>query len=322
MNNIDAVLQNSEIQERLLKIDKLFEHYFLSEREEVWELLQFFNLKSGKGIRPLFLLLSAELSGECREVPYFYAMLLEVLHMASLVHDDIVDDAGMRRGKASFNRQYGNQLAVLAGDYLLSRSLVLLSERKEDGITKLYAGAAEKLCRGEIMEQVFNKQEKYTLKDYLKVLRLKTGSLFSACCEIGVITGRGDQNLQKKMSEFGEYFGIAFQIKDDLMDFLEDSNHSGKEPGQDMGQKIFTAPLLSIISDIKEKDKERLLSAMAEKDRKTVQSLIEQYSGFEKTMHLLSFYNGKCRQILQLMKNQPAVSAFYSFLDFNEERRN
>ena len=304
LNNID-----------LSKIDRLFEEFFISEEMPSSKIISYLLNGTGKKLRPLILLLSAKIAGEITELTYKCATILEALHTASLIHDDIIDLAELRRGENSMNYEFGNKLAVLSGDFLLSRSLSVLAQEPNNYIIQIYAKTSEFLCLGEILEQQCKSKGKVSETEYFEIIKMKTGSLFSACSEIGVITGNGSNELQQKMKTFGENFGIAFQLKDDLLDFIGDTEEIGKETGKDSAENIMTFPLLSIINELSDDEKSKL------EDFQQSKEIINNHLGFQKTEKEIIKYSDKCLKILSEFKDTPAVESLRKIVNMNIERK-
>ena len=238
---------NSLLNQEIAKSDQLFEDYFSNSEIKVAEIVGFLLNQRGKKIRPRILLLTAELAGGINDLSTKCATILEALHTASLIHDDIIDLAKLRRGEKSINHKFGNKLAVLTGDYLLSRSLKLLARETDTKIIEAYAHAAEDLCLGEILEQHQRVKDNYSSEPYFEIIHKKTASLSIACAEIGVLTAGGSENLRQQMKQFANHFGVAFQLKDDLLDFIGNEEKTGKKTGQDLMENILTYPVLAAL---------------------------------------------------------------------------
>ena len=312
---------NNNIVEQLKKIEPLFEAHFINANSEIIDILKFISQTSGKKIRPLMVLLSAEIAGGFSESSLIYAMLIEVLHAASLVHDDIIDLADTRRGHKSVNQKYGNKLAVLAGDYLLSRSLAIIAKRNEPELFQVYARASEDLCLGEILEQR-NKNESTGIESkYIDIIDKKTASLFVASCELGVLTAKGKKDVLDKMSEFGHYFGLVFQLKDDLLDYIGDSEETGKKTGTDLSQNIMTYPIIAIQDKLTNNEGKKLKQLIADKNFNDIVAFIQKYGGFKITENKIVEYSQKCENILYNFEESKAQKALLKLVEFNRTRK-
>jgi octaprenyl-diphosphate synthase len=198
--------------------------------------------RKGKQIRPMFVLYSAALYGEINERTYRGAALVELLHTASLVHDDVVDESNMRRGFFSINALWKNKIAVLVGDFLLSKGLLLSVENKDYDLLGILSNSVREMSEGELLQLERARFLDVTEEIYFEIIRKKTASLIASCCQIGSACTNPDVEVQEKMRKFGELIGLAFQIRDDLFDFGD--NKSGKPAGIDIKEKKLTLPII------------------------------------------------------------------------------
>lgn len=206
------------------------------------EIICHVNRQRGKQMRPMLVLLVAKMFGEITESAYNAALALELLHTASLVHDDVVDDSMQRRGQPSVNAIYNNKLAVLAGDYLLSTSLMLIGRTADVRVTQIIGTLGQTLADGEIV-QIFHSRNQSVSEDvYFEIIRKKTASLFSSCAEIGALTAGASQADIDRARQMGEFIGICFQIRDDIFDYYTDD--VGKPTGNDMREGKLTLPII------------------------------------------------------------------------------
>ena len=206
------------------------------------EIILHVNKQRGKQMRPMMVLLFGKMFGEVSDITYSAALALELLHTASLVHDDVVDDSMQRRGQASVNAIYNNKLAVLVGDYLLSTALVFTGRCGDPRITNIVGALGQTLADGEIF-QMFHSHEKLVSEEvYFEIIRKKTASLFSSCAEIGALSAGAQPNEADRARQIGEYIGICFQIRDDIFDYY--SNDVGKPTGNDMREGKLTLPII------------------------------------------------------------------------------
>ncbi len=198
--------------------------------------------RKGKQIRPIFVLYSASLFGEINERTFRGASLVELLHTATLVHDDVVDESYKRRGFFSINALWKNKIAVLVGDFLLSKGLLLSVKNKDFDLLEIVSQAVEDMSEGELLQLERAKFMNATEDVYFEIIRKKTASLIASCCQIGAASTQSDPLILEKMRKFGELIGLAFQIRDDLFDFGE--NKSGKPAGLDIKEKKLTLPII------------------------------------------------------------------------------
>ena len=206
------------------------------------EIILHVNKQRGKQMRPMMVMLFGKMFGEVSDTTYNAALALELLHTASLVHDDVVDDSMQRRGQASVNALYNNKLAVLVGDYLLSTALVFTGRCGDPRITDIVGALGQTLADGEIF-QMFHSHEKMVSEEvYFEIIRKKTASLFSSCAEIGALSAGAQPDDVARARQIGEYIGICFQIRDDIFDYY--SNDVGKPTGNDMREGKLTLPII------------------------------------------------------------------------------
>ena len=206
------------------------------------EIILHVNKQRGKQMRPMMVLLFGKMFGNITDSAYNAALALELLHTASLVHDDVVDESMQRRGQASVNAIYNNKLAVLVGDYLLSTALVFTGRCGDPRITNIIGALGQTLSDGEIF-QMYHSHEKLVSEEvYLEIIRKKTASLFSSCAEIGALSAGASEEDIERARQIGEYIGICFQIRDDIFDYY--SNDVGKPTGNDMREGKLTLPII------------------------------------------------------------------------------
>lgn len=229
---------------------QIFEQYFrdsLKTRVMLLDkIMQYIVKRKGKQMRPMFVLLCADLCGGVQPATYRAAALVELLHTATLVHDDVVDDADERRGFFSINALWKNKIAVLVGDYLLSRGLLMSLEYDDFELLKIVSKAVKLMSEGELLQ--IEKARTLNIDEpvYFEVIRQKTASLIASCCESGAASVTADKDVQERMRLFGEKVGLAFQIKDDLFDY--GGANIGKPVGIDIKEKKMTLPLIHVLN--------------------------------------------------------------------------
>jgi octaprenyl-diphosphate synthase len=209
-------------------------------------------------MRPMFVFLTAGVCGGINETSYRAASLIELLHTATLVHDDVVDDSNMRRGFFSINALWKNKIAVLVGDYLLSRGLLLSLANDDTDLLKIVSNAVREMSEGELMQ--IEKARRLDIHEdiYFEIIRKKTASLIASCCACGASSAGAGKDIVEKMRLFGEYTGIAFQIKDDLFDY-ESSGRTGKPNGTDIKERKMTLPLIYTLNNSSFAEKRRII---------------------------------------------------------------
>lgn len=221
--------------------------------------------KSGKQLRPMLVILSAKMCGEVNQTTIDGALSLELLHTASLIHDDVVDDTLERRGKPSVNARWTNKIAILSGDYILSKSLECSARTDNLALLKAMANIGMQLSDGELLQLISERLSSESEKNYFTMIRKKTALLFSTCTEVGGISVNATDEQLMHLRNFGEYLGICFQIKDDIFDYSENIN-IGKPTGNDIRDGKLTLPLIYALQNSDGEDKERILGWLKNKD--------------------------------------------------------
>ncbi|SFO17554.1 octaprenyl-diphosphate synthase [Chitinophaga sp. YR627] len=258
--------------------------------------------RKGKQIRPMFVLLSAKLfNNNIQESTYRAAALVELLHTATLVHDDVVDDANERRGFFSINALWKNKIAVLVGDYLLSKGLLLSVDNNEFRSLKILSEAVKEMSEGELLQ--IEKTRKLNIKEdiYFEIIRRKTASLLASACAAGAWSATNDDETTEKMRLFGEKVGVAFQIKDDLFDYGSDK--IGKPTGIDIREKKMTLPLIYTLEHATPDTRRRIINIVknhnTDKDRVAeVIDLVKKSGGIEYTQEKMFQYRDEALAIL------------------------
>lgn len=256
--------------------DEYFTTYFKSHVPLLDRIMGYIAKRKGKQIRPLFVLLCARLGGDVNDSSYRAALFVEMIHTSSLVHDDIVDESSERRGSFSTNALWNNKAAVLVGDNLFTRSVLLLLENKDHEVLKIVSDAIERVINGELLQ--LYKTRKLNLKEdvYFEIIKGKTASLLSSACAAGAASTFSDKNLIDIIYKFGENAGIAFQIKDDLLEYSNEE--IGKPKGNDIKERKITLPLLHTLNNCEPALKKRLIRIVKSKgsDTNSINFLMEQ----------------------------------------------
>ena len=236
------------IAHEMKEFDKRFKSTLRSNTPVVDRVMNYMVRRKGKQLRPILVFLTAKMLGEIQDRTYIGASLIELMHTATLVHDDVVDDADMRRGFFSINALWKNKVAVLIGDYLLSKVLLLAVERKEYELLETVSTAVKSMSEGELLQIEKARKLDITEDIYYQVIQQKTAVLMETCCVIGAQSANANQEIQGKMQRFGRELGLAFQIKDDLFDF-EKVNLTGKPSGIDIKEQKMTLPLINALQN-------------------------------------------------------------------------
>jgi octaprenyl-diphosphate synthase len=280
--------------------------------------------RKGKQMRPMFVFLTAGLCGNINDSTYRAASLIELLHTATLVHDDVVDDSNLRRGFFSINALWKNKIAVLVGDYLLSKGLLLSLENDDFNLLKIVSNAVREMSEGELMQ--IEKARRLDIKEsvYFEIIQKKTASLIASCCACGAASAGSDPYTIERMRLFGEFTGIAFQIKDDLFDY-ESVNLTGKPNGTDIKDRKMTLPLIFTLNNTSSSEKRTLINTVKNhnSDANRVHELIDKVNktgGISYTKEKMLEYREKALQVLTEFPESHYRSALEQLVVFTTER--
>ncbi len=308
---------------------KLFEQKFYESMQSKVPLLdkvtRFIVTTKGKQMRPMFIFLCAKLLGEVNEKTYRGASMIELIHTATLVHDDVVDESFKRRNFFSINALWKNKIAVLVGDYLLSKSVLLSTDNKDYDLLSVISRTIREMSEGELLQLEKARKLDITEEVYYEIIRQKTATLISACCEIGILSNNSDEILAKKMRDFGTYTGMAFQIKDDLFDYLS-SNVIGKPVGIDIKEQKMTLPLIFTLKNCSENDRKYYFKTIKNynNDKKRVKELIDfvkKSGGLEYAIGIMKDFQQKAKDILNDFPDSQAKISLNLMLDYVIERK-
>jgi octaprenyl-diphosphate synthase len=280
--------------------------------------------RKGKQMRPMFVFLSAGVFGQINESTHRGAALIELLHTASLVHDDVVDDANYRRGFFSVNALWKNKIAVLVGDYLLSRGLLLSVEHNDFHLLKIVSNAVKEMSEGELLQSYKARKLDVDEEVYYEIIRQKTASLIAACCAVGISSVNQDSELVEKMRLFGEKVGIAFQIKDDLFDYGEDE--IGKPVGIDIKEKKMTLPLIYALRHTDWLTKKKIIHLIRNRseDKKAVNEVIDfvkKSGGLEYAKSQMNDYYQESLEILKEFPDSEYKKSLENLVSYTIERK-
>jgi octaprenyl-diphosphate synthase len=283
--------------------------------------------RAGKRMRPMLILLMAKNFGGVSDVTQNAAVGLELLHTASLVHDDVVDESSERRGQASVNATYNNKVAILVGDYILSTALLLVSRTHNENIIRYLAELGRTLSNGEILQLSNISNQKISEDVYYQVIKQKTAALFEACAGIGALSAGATGDVVDKAKKFGQNLGIIFQIRDDIFDYY-DSSEIGKPTGNDMAEGKLTLPVIHALNTVGNDD--MLALARKVKDHTVNQSEIaalvdftKKNGGIEYAEQRMNDFLGEAMSFIEESVKDPAIAtALSSYVHFVLERNN
>ncbi|MEP6647842.1 MAG: polyprenyl synthetase family protein [Saprospiraceae bacterium] len=281
--------------------------------------------RKGKQMRPIFVLLSAKICGEITTKTYTAASLVELLHTATLVHDDVVDDAHQRRGLFSINALWKNKIAVLVGDYLLSRGLLVALDTRAYDILQIMSRAVRDMSEGELLQIEKARRLDITEEIYFDIIRKKTASLIAASCAAGVASVTSDQDMIDTFFKFGEAIGMAFQIKDDLFDYGDID--IGKPRAIDIKEKKMTLPLIYTLQNVDSSTRRTLIRTVEKynTDKKRVKELIQlvhQTGGIKYAEERMAMYIREALAVFDGIPNSPATQSMKDLIAYVIERGN
>jgi octaprenyl-diphosphate synthase len=280
--------------------------------------------RKGKQVRPIFVFLSAQLNGGVTEHTYTGASMIELLHTATLVHDDVVDDSFERRGFFSINALWKNKIAVLVGDYLLSRGLLIAVKNKQFRLLEILSDSVKEMSEGELLQ--IEKARKLDIREevYFEIIRQKTATLIAAACAVGAAsTGVAEEHIER-MRLFGEKIGIAFQIKDDLFDYGD--TNVGKPLGIDIKEKKMTLPLIYALNQCSPSEKKDIIRLVKYKneEKDTVRKVVDfvrQYQGLDYAAQVMEDYKIQAIDIIQDYPPSDAKEALIGLIHFVTNRK-
>ncbi len=287
-------------------------------------IMQYIVKRKGKQLRPMFVLLSAKLGGEITEGTYRAASLVELLHTATLVHDDVVDESMERRGFFSINALWKNKIAVLVGDYLLSKGLLLSLNNKDHEVLRILSEAVRQMSEGELLQIEKSRNLNLSETVYYEIINGKTASLLSSACAAGAVSTFDDSFSVEKMGLFGHNVGMAFQIKDDLFDYT--SMDIGKPTGNDIKEKKLTLPLIYTLNncpaDVKRKIIYIIKNQNTDKEKVAeVIDLVEQYGGIDYATNKMNEFRDEALAILHEFPETPVRAALEELVRYTTDRR-
>lgn len=280
--------------------------------------------RKGKQLRPMFVFFSAGICGGINDTTYRGASLIELLHTATLVHDDVVDDSNMRRGFFSVNALWKNKIAVLVGDYLLSKGLLLSVGNKDFQLLEIVSEAVREMSEGELLQ--IEKARRLDIDEavYYEIIRQKTATLIASCCAVGAASARSNETQIAHMKEFGQLIGIAFQIKDDLFDY-ELNNKTGKPTGIDIKESKMTLPLIYALSVSDSSEKRNIINIIKNHNTndakvKEVLDFVNDKKGIRYATQRMCEYRDKAIAMLEIYPPSDYKESLIDLVNFTIER--
>ena len=312
------------IRDELREFDRFFKTSMRSKVGLVDLVARYLVRQKGKRVRPILVLLSAKACGIITESTFRGATLVEILHTATLVHDDVVDEADTRRGFASINAVWKNKIAVLMGDYLLARGLLLSIEGQDYYFLRSTSQAVKRMSEGELLQIQKSRQLDITEETYLRIIADKTASLLSTCTDIGCASVTTDETTRSSLRTYGEHLGMAFQIRDDLLDYVGRKSIIGKPTGLDLKEKKLTLPLIHALTNADRKDARQALRIVKNgaklKDIEWIAEFVRVHDGIRYAVEKAESFAGLARADLATIPFSPAKKSLLQFIDFVIQR--
>ena len=323
MDRLEQIKQPIQAEFEVFK--QKFDASLQSSNPLLGEVINFIKQRKGKMMRPILTLLMAELCGEIKESTYYAAISLELLHTASLIHDDVVDESDKRRGQSSVNAIYDNKVSVLVGDYLLATSLANAALSADIRLVDLVAHLGQTLSEGEIIQLSNTNASDFSEEVYFEVIRKKTAALFASAAKAGALSAGSSDEKAQKAALFGELIGVAFQIKDDIFDYYA-SDELGKPTGNDMREGKLTLPALYVLNSLKDEAmmalalKIRALEATNEEIAHFIE-YVKQNGGIEYATQVMKDYRNKALGMLPETTLQELKDSLTAYIDYVIERK-
>ncbi len=323
MSEIDKI--KAPIRQEMIDFNDFFKSSIKSKVPLVDIITNYILRRKGKQMRPLFVFLTAKMFGEINDSSYTAASLIELLHTASLVHDDVVDESYERRGFFSINALWKSKAAVLVGDYLLSKGLLVALENKEFELLEIVSNAVKEISEGELHQIQKSRKLDISEEEYFEIIRRKTASLIAACTACGAKSVKVDDETLEKMWSFGELVGIAFQIRDDLFDYQK-NGLVGKPMGNDIKEKKLTLPIIYALEQSDRSQRKKILRMISAQGKNSknldliIQFVIDQ-GGIEYSTKKMNEYKEKALEILTEFPNSEAKESLTALVNYSINRK-
>ncbi len=323
MNNLKNI--KSPVKEELTKFHKDFSGALKSQIPLLDIITKYILKRKGKQIRPLLVFLSAKAIDNVNESTFHAASLVEILHTATLIHDDVVDDSYERRGFFSINVLWKSKVAVLIGDFFLAKGLLLAIENKEFGLLETVSHATKEMSEGELLQIQKSRKLNITEDVYFNIIRKKTATLLASCTAAGARSVTSDKEVINNMHEFGINLGLAFQIKDDLFDY-EKSTNTGKPVGNDIKEKKLTLPLISALANSSKESSNKIIKLLNNKNNKEnifrqIVDFVITNKGDEYARKKMFEYRNACIENLSFLKDSESKTALLNLVNYIVERK-
>jgi len=322
MSSIEKI--QTPIKDEMSKFEDIFKASMKSKVPLLNIITNYILRRKGKQMRPMFVFLSAKLNGNVTDATYTAASLIELLHTATLIHDDVVDESYERRGFFSINALWRSKIAVLMGDYLLSKGLLLSVDNKAFDLLEIVSEAVREMSEGELLQIQRSRTMKITREQYFEIIRKKTATLISACAASGAKSVGSNTEIVNRMKLFGEYVGLSFQIKDDLFDY-QAKGLIGKPTGNDIKEKKLTLPLIYALENSSKVERRRILNTINKHNKnsdkiKTVVDFVISKGGLEYASNMMYDYRNKAVELLSSYPDSEVKNSIIEFVNYTIER--
>lgn len=329
MGNSKKMSKTDQIKAPIAEEMREFEPHFRSVMKSKAPLLNiimnYMLRRKGKQMRPMLVFLTAKMLGQVNEKTFTSATFIELLHTATLAHDDVVDESYKRRGHWSINAIWKKKIAVLVGDYFLSQGLLLAVRNKTYDLLEIVSEAVKEMSEGELLQIEKARKLDITEELYFSIIEKKTATLISSCCACGAQSVSDDADRVKQMAEFGRHAGIAFQIRDDMFDY-EKNSLTGKPSGNDLKEQKMTLPLIHVLNHAGASKKKDIIRTVKKNHKKPAEiiriiELVRQQGGLDYARGKMNEHKAKASAILDTMPQNPSREALEALLDYIIERK-
>ncbi|MFC2120863.1 polyprenyl synthetase family protein [Bacteroidota bacterium] len=312
------------IKEEMKKFSSMFRSYTKSKIYLLNIITRYIVKTKGKQMRPMFVFLSAKLFGAINQSSYHAATLIELMHSATLIHDDVVDEAYERRGFFSINALWKNKIAVLIGDHLLAKGLLLAVKNEEYNLLSIISETVEEMSEGELLQIEKTRKLNITEADYFEIIRKKTATLIAACTSAGASSNGASTEMIIKMKTFGEFVGISFQIRDDIFDY-QNNNKTGKPARNDIKEKKMTLPLIHVLNKVSASEKKKILRVIKKQRQNNIKvegivDYVNKHGGIKYATEKMIEYRDKALDILDDFEQSPVRESLKELVKFSASR--
>lgn len=311
----------ASIQEALNRVEKTIDETLKTDNLFIQQMIDYLTDSTGKRIRPALAILSAKYCGEITDETVALGAALEMIHVATLIHDDIIDNSEIRRKQRTLNYKWGNEISVLMGDYVFASSFYLMAKKLPKNILSALADTTNIVCRGEISETFHRFNAGLTENQYFEIIKEKTASLFAASCQTGAMLADGNEPVVESLYRFGQGIGMAFQIIDDTLDFVGDESKIGKPIMSDIREGKLTLPVIHCFNSATKAEREKLTEMVLGKMKKDsdfefLNSLIKKYKAIDFSVHKARFFVEEAKAALDELDGNDAKTELLQFADY------